>query len=313
MKIRSIIIAGFIFSLACVSCAWAQDADLRAKVEELFEMADQYTEAKDLEAHMMLFADDWQLIFAGTDREGARDYIKQLFADNDELWAGHMILDIGRFGKLIKVISDQMRKGRSGEADWVEIYHRPELHYLVQEGNHLKFLRTAEIDKDQLNYVDGQIYKDEKAGVSFTAPDNWAIIPSKHPTMQGYVMVLAPDMSSSALLGYLKIPGLALSARQAIEGDEAATEKIAKEGDYKLHNSGPVRVGGYEGFETESEFLLPTAPSRHRRRVYFKAFDFLYVLCFDAIPPDNWEVVKGGFQSILDSIQIDDPAQKAGI
>ncbi len=313
MKIRSTIVVGFVLFLTCVSYALAQHADLRARVEELFEKADQYTEAKDLEASLSLLSDDWQMILAGIDRNGVRDYIEQLFKDHDELWSQHVILEIAESGNLIKVISDELLKGKSGDGDWTEIYHRPGIYYLAQEGNSLKIFRSAEIDRDRLQNVDGQTYKDENAGFSFTVPDNWAIIPSKHPTMQGYVMVLAPDMSSAALLGYLKIPGLNLSARQAIEGDEAATERIAKEDDYKLHSSGPISVGEYEGFETESEFLLPSTQPRYRRRVYFNAGDFLYALSFDAIPPENWDMVKGGFQSILDSIQIDNAAKKAGI
>ena len=313
MKIRPTVILGFILVLACVTGAWAQDAALRAKVEDLFEKADQYTEAKDLEGHMTLFADDWQLILAGTDLKGARDYIKQLFQDNDELWAGHLILDIKQSGKVIRVISDQMRKGRKDDGNWVEIYHRPELHYLIREGNHLKFLRTAEIDKDRLKNIDGQTYKDENAGFSFTVPESWGIIPSKHPTLQGFVLALAPDMTSVAMLGHLKIPGINLNARQAIEGDEVTTENASTKDTYKLFSSGPITVGGYEGFQTESEFLIENSQTRHRRRVYCKADAFLYVLCFDAIPPKNWDMVKDGFQSILDSIQFDNPAKKAGI
>jgi hypothetical protein len=72
MKIRTTIILGFIFFFACVCRAWTQDANLRAKVEELYEIADQYTEAKNLEGSLSLLADDWEAILGAVEKEGVR-------------------------------------------------------------------------------------------------------------------------------------------------------------------------------------------------------------------------------------------------
>ena len=121
--------------------------------------------------------------------------------------------------------------------------------------------------------------------------------------MKGVVLALAPDRTSVTLFfGYLKIAGI--SAQAAIEGDEGLSEKLSKDGSYKLYKSGPITVGGHDGFMTESKFLLPTTQERHRLRVYFNANGALYLLCFDAIPYTQWDAVKDGFQSILDSIKV---------
>jgi hypothetical protein len=122
-----------------------------------------------------------------------------------------------------------------------------------------------------------------------------------HPTLQGTVFVLAPDMSSAALFGYVVSPTAV--AQQAAEGDEAIAKLMAKPGSYKLFKSGPIRVGGRDGFEIESEFFMNGDRERHRRRVYLNAGSFLYVFCFDGMPAKQWDKVKSGFQSILDSVK----------
>jgi len=298
-------VIGFILALTCLSGVWAQDnAALKGKIEAVYEMMDQSLESRDLAAFMSLFTDDYQVILAGTDRQGFQDAIKQIFQGNDQLRAEHTIIDIAQSGDTIKVAWDQKLEGKSGDKDWDEPDKRSMISLLVQEGGILKFARSAELDKNRLINVDGQTYKDGRMGFSFAAPENWMIIPSVHPTMQGMVIVLAPDRSSVAMFGCVKMPGI--SARQGIEGDEMLTEKLSKEGTYKLFKSGPISIGGHEGFETESKFFLPTTQDRYRRRVYFSAGGSLFVLCFDAIPFTQWDKVKDGFQSILDSFKVPD-------
>lgn len=309
MKIRSTVIVGFILALTCIPGLRAQDRELIKQIQEFYEKTDRYTESKNLDAYMALFAEDWQLILIGMKLEGARYYIEKMFEENEELWAEHLILDVKRSDGLIKVVVDMLRKGKSGNGGWTEIYHRPELHYLAPEGNSLKIVRTAEIDRARLNYINGSMYKDEQTGFSFKVPENWSIIPSTHPTIQEYVLALAPDMNSVAMFGAIHLPGIPITAQQAIEGDEMLTAKTSVEGTYKLLHSGPIRIFGKEGFETETEFLLPTSQLRHRRRVYLNADGTLYVLCFDAIPSDKWDAVKGGFQSVLDSVKFQDSAK----
>jgi ketosteroid isomerase-like protein len=305
MKIRLTVVVGFILVLTWMSGAWAQDsAALRGKIEALYEAMDQALEAKDLATFMSLFTDDYQVILAGTDRQGFQDAIKQNFQGNDQLRTEHTIIDIAQSGDTIKVAWDQKIEGKSSDKDWGELYKRSMISLLIQEGNILKFARSAELDKNRLSNVNGQTYKDGQMGFSFAAPENWMIIPSVHPTIQGMVIVLAPDRSSVAMLGCIKMAGI--GARQGIEGDEMLTEKLSKEGTYKLFKSGPISIGGHEGFETESKFFLPTTQERYRRRIYFNAGGSLYILCFDAIPFTQWDQVKGGFQSMLDSIKVPD-------
>ena len=104
---------------------------------------------------------------------------------------------------------------------------------------------------------------------------------------KGYVIALAPDRTSLTLFGYVKVAGI--SAQAGIEGDEALTEKLSKEGTYKLVKSGPITISGHDGFMTESKFLIANSSERHRLRVYFNANGALYVLCFDAMPPTQWD------------------------
>jgi ketosteroid isomerase-like protein len=309
MKIRSTITVGFVLLLGCLSTGRAQvDAELREEIREVFQKADTFAGAKDLNGFMSLFAEDFELIPAGLTKEGTRESFDKFFKANDEIWADHMLLDISRAGDKIRVICDEIVKGRSGDGGWQELAQSSVIYYLIRDGDSLKFFRAAEVDRSRLKCINRQTYRNETSGFSFTAPENWTILPSKHPTMEGVVNALAPDMSSVTLFGYVNLPST-ISARQVLEGEEMATEKASQKGTYNLFKSGPIEFKGYEGFETESEFQIPAGQARHRRRVYFHTGDRLFVLCFDAIPPQNWDAVKDDFQSILDSIKLTGPAK----
>ena len=174
---------------------------------------------------------------------------------------------------------------------------------LIQQGDSLKFARAAEIDRNRLNNVVGQKYRDDQIGLSFAVPANWSIFPTKwNPAVQGAVFVLAPDFTSAAVLGVVKASGM--SGQQAAETDEAMGKTISPPGTYKLFKSGPIRINGHEGYEIESEFFVPFDRERHRWRVYFNAGDALYPFCFDAMPFKQWDQVKEGFQFILDSVKV---------
>jgi hypothetical protein len=304
MKSKWMAVTGIILMFACLSGAWAQDAGLKAKVASLYAQADSCVKTKNIEGYLALMTDDFQVIMAGLDREGSRGLLKILFASFDEFQVTYTPLEITQSGRFIKVIRDEKIQGKTANGDWKEVSNKQALDYLVQEGNSLKFARSADIDKTRLNDINGPIYKDEQSGLSLTAPAGWEIIPGVHPSMKGTVFVLAPDKLSMALIGYVKIPGI--SAQQAAEGDEQLAKILSKDSVYELYKSGPINVGAYEGFEIESRFNIPSAQDRHRRRVYFKAHGSLYVICFDAIPFSQWDTVKGSFQQILDSIKVED-------
>jgi len=303
MKRRLSITFGLIFIITCASGVWARDdAKLKAKVEALYAKADQAWRTKDLEGYMSLLTNDFQNIYLGRDREGIRNLLKDLFDGYDELRVTNNLLEITRSGDWIKVVNDSKMEGKSRNKEWSLVSQNTFIDLLVQEGNLLKFARSTQSDKDRLTNVIGQTYRDRQTGFSFTAPKNWEILPtSAHPYIQGNVFVLAPDGTSAAMLGYVKIPGI--SAQQAAEGDEALGKVLSKPDAYRLIKSGPIRVNGLEGFEIESQFFIPSDRERHRRRVYLKAGDLLYVLCFDAMPLRQWDRMKDGFQLILDSVK----------
>jgi len=291
--------------------AWAQDADLKAKVEAFYAKGDSFVNAKNLEGIFSLLADDYQMIFRGLDRKGLRTLLTTLFSSYEGIQTTSTPLEISRYGEFIKVLVGSKMMGKTADGEWKELSNNHAIEYLRPEGSSFKTARSGEIDITRLNLIKGQTYSDTEAPFAFAAPQGWEIIPSVQPGMKGTVVVLAPDMSSMALMGYLKIPGI--SAQQAVEGEETLTKSLSQNTVYELYKSGPVNVGPYEGFETESRFNIPNTGDRHRRRgdrhrrrVYFKAHGSLYVLCFDAIPFDKWDSVKDGFLSILASIKVED-------
>ena len=303
MKRSATIMVGLILVTACVSGVWAKDdARLKARVQALYEKAEQAFQAKDLEGYMSLLTDDFQGIFLGRDREGNKSLLKDLFDGYSSLRVDNALLEITRSGNRIRVINEVKIEGKSRNKDWALISQATSLDLLVQEGNSLKIFRSTQIDKYRMTNVSGQTYRDGQTGFSFTVPSNWEILPTTaHPTIQGGVFVMAPDGSSAAMLGHVKAAGV--NPQQAVEGDEAMAKLLSKPGTYKLIRSGPIRVNGLEGFEIESEFFITGDRERHRRRVYLVAGDLLYVLCFDAMPFKQWDRVKGGFQFILNSVR----------
>ena len=303
MKKRAIII-GFVLVVTCRPGYPAQDdAKLRAKVAALYDRADRSLESKDLEAFMSLLADDYQSIFAGSDRKSIQSVLRIRIMGFSELRAGHTIHEVTRSGNIIKAISDQILEGRSGNKAWEVLDQSTVINFLVQQGENLKFARSAEIDRNRLAYITGRTYRDDQIGLSFTVPPNWSIIPTKWGSLvERNVFVLAPDFTSAALLGCVKANGM--SGQLAAETDETVGKAISLPASYRLIKSGPIRISGHDAFEIESEFLIPFDRERHRWRVYVNSGSVLYPFCFDAIPFKQWDQVKDGFQSILNSVRI---------
>jgi hypothetical protein len=289
---------------ACLSGAWAQDAGLKAKVESFYDQINSCFKTKNAEGFVSLMTSDFTGIPSGQSREAVGNYIKTAFSSSDTFQSNYAPLEITQSGGFIKVLRDERILVKPENGDWKEVSNKQVMDYLLPEGSNLKLARSADIDKARLSYVNGQRYKDEQGSFSLSAPAGWDIIPGVHPTMKGTVLVLAPDQSSMALMGYLKTPGI--TAQQAVEGDEQLAKVLSKDSVYELYKSGPINLGAYEGFETESRFTIPSTQDRHRRRVYFKAHGSLYVIIFDAIPFSQWDSVRGSFQQILDSIKVED-------
>jgi hypothetical protein len=305
MKSKSAGVVGLILLFVCVSGVLAQDnASLKAKAQAFYDQESSLVQAKNLEGLMSFVSDEYQAIMAGLDREGAKSILKSIFSSVDEIKATLTALDASPSGRFIKVLRHEKVMVRSGGGEWEELSNKQIIEYLVQEGGVLKTARSADMDKTRLSYINGLTYKDPESGLSFVVPNGWEIIPSMHPTIKGYVLALAPDKTSVAMMGYGRMPGS--TAQQIAEGDENIGKALSKAETYQLYKSGPITLKGIEGFETESRFNIPNAQDRHRRRVYFKTHGLLYVLCFDAIPYTQWDNVKDGFQQILDSVKVED-------
>ncbi len=301
MKTKALSHFALVLMMACSPGLWAQGYDsLKSRVGTLYDKADRMLEAKDVDGFMSLLADDYQLLFAGKDREGLRSTLNIRFMGYSELRADHSILEITRLGDIVKVINEQKLEGKSGES-WKVLSQATVIDLLTENDGVLKFCRSVEIDMSRLGNISGQTYRDDK--ISFSAPENWIIIPTSHPTLQGVAYVLAPDRTSAAIIGHVRAPGV--TGRQAAEGDENLCKIVSTDGKYKLFKSGAIRVNGYEGFETESSFHIMLDRERHRWRVYFTADDVLYPLVFDAVPPRQWDQFKDGFQYILNSVRVE--------
>jgi hypothetical protein len=301
MKIRWILAVGIFLAACGLPNVLAQKGPApRAEVSALYDKADRSLEAKDLEAYMSMFTDDYLQIFAGADRQILRSAFRVRMG-YDQLRASHTILSITQSGNMIKVTNNQKLEAKSGDKDWKVLSQNTVMDWLVQRDGGLKFYRSAGVDKMRLDRINGRTYEDEQTGLSFSVPTNWDIIPIADANMAGGVYVLAPDKTSVVLYGYVA-PGI--TAKQAVEGDDAMGKLASNPEAYKLFKSGPITVHGREGFESESEFFIMLDRARHRRRVYFNAGDLLHVFCFDAMPPTKWDAVKDGFQSILDSVRV---------
>jgi hypothetical protein len=304
MRSKWMAVIGIILMFACLSGAWAQDAGLKAKVDMFYDQINSCFKTKNAEGFASLMARDFTGIPSGQNREAFASYIKTAFSSSDLFQANYAPLEITQSGSFIKVLRDERILVKPADGDWKEVSNKQVIDYLLLEGSNLKLARSVDIDKARLGLVSGQRYKDEQALFSLSAPEGWEIIPGLHPTMKGMVLVLAPDRSSMAMIGNLKTPGN--TPQQAAEGDEQLAKVLSKDSVYELYKSGPINMGAYQGFETESRFAIPSTQDRHRRRVYFKAHGSLYVIVFDAIPFSQWDRVKGSFQQILDSIKVED-------
>ena len=302
MKTRWILAVGVFLAACGLPNVLAQKGPaLRAEVSALYDKADRSLEAKDLDAYMSMFTDDYLQIFAGADRQILRSAFRVRMG-YDQLRASHTILSITQSGNMIKVTNNQKLEAKSGDKDWKVLSKNTVIDWLVQRDGGLKFYRSAGVDKMRLDRINGRTYEDEQTGLSFSVPTNWDIIPIADANMAGGVYVLAPDKTSVVLYGYVTAPGI--TAKQAVEGDDAMGKFTSNPDTYKLFKSRPITVHGHEGFESESEFSIMLDRERHRRRVYFSAGDLLHVFCFDAMPPKQWAALEVGFQSILDSVRV---------
>jgi len=281
------------------------NAQLRDTASALYESADNALAAKDLHGYISLFTSDYEQILIGKNRDGIRELIKDIFDGYNTMRASHTLLSVTRAGKWIKAIVDVKIEGRTRRNEWEIVTQETRIDLLTREGGALRFARSTPTDKFRLANVSGQTYTDNQAGLSFSVPAGWLILPYQiQPNMQGQgnVLVLAPDGVSAALFLYVK--SSSPIAKRAVESDESFAKLISSPDVYKLIKSETVRIHGLEGYEIESEFSMPLqdARTRRRRRVYLDADGLMYAFCFDAIPSTRWDAVKDGFQSILDSM-----------
>ncbi len=305
----------FLLALACLTPVWAQDdAELRAKVENLYERIDRSMESKDIDAYMTNFSSDFTVIGQGLDVKKYREVIeKHLFGNMDRIRAGHTLGKIDRAGKYIKVLSDHTIEWQNeGDTDWTK-KDQTEINLLVTDGDAFKLRCSAIVNKERLDNIQDCMYQDVKIGHSFSVPEGWILLPVAMPQMLGGVTFLAPDsINVGGFFGYLELP-YNIGAKEAIESDDAAMKKLVQ-GTFELIQSGPTKLGDLEAYESLSRFSFSEGDKEQmRRRIYFTTGGLLYVFIYDVHPADQWDKMESSFQTILDSFSLTAEAKENAV
>ena len=135
MKSRLGITIGVILVFACVTQAWAQDnPGMKAKVNAHNSQLSTHINAGDIDGFLSLFADDFQIIMAGLDREETRSLLKLVFLQYDQIRATYTPLEISEYVNSIKAVRDEKIMGTSSDAVWKEISNKWMIDYLIQLG-----------------------------------------------------------------------------------------------------------------------------------------------------------------------------------
>ncbi len=309
------ITCGMLILFAASFCVAETEAELRQRVEDYYKGYAKTLADEDMDAAFTFYSKDFSFVFAGPSLNLIKKQMDGLFKGFDDIRAEYDLQSNERIGDTIHVRMHAVVKGRAagGEGDSQSelktLEEQSFLEILIEEDGRLKSRTAAVVDDDGYKNMQGQTYKNQITGCSFTAPEDWIVIPTNFPKMLEAVLLLAPDLSSACFYGYLEIPYQA-GAKEAYEGDDDVTRRLAKDSYYEFEQ-GPMTVAGYEAYGGLSKFIIPEDDrDRQRRRVYLTAGGLMHVLMFDAIPSANWPKVEPGFQSILDSFSLDDEKTK---
>lgn len=283
--------------------AKAAEEELKAKAEVMLQQMKTGMEAKDINKVLSQSSKEFTAAYAGPNYEQVKKQLTDLFQQYDAISYTYNILSVKSVGKLILVITDQEIKGRkanSPNSEIATIQKNTSGDILWEENGQLKIISNVNVKKDSLKWVEGQTYNNKNVGISFQAPQNWIIVPAAFPTLLETVYMIAPDGKSVAMYGYLELP-YSLSVKQAVDGDDQITRKLAGN-TYKEFYAKAFEFKGYDAYDQMAKFIIPQDDrDRQRRRVYFNAGGLLHVFNMDVIPSANWNQWEKDYQGILDS------------
>lgn len=310
-KISLLPLFGFIilFSLAgvafgageSVSAEQTVTPEIRAMVEACYEGSIKAFEAEDMDAFMTYFTDDYQALFYGIGRDAVRKQMEKVCESFDDLKMTVTNKRITRTGDLVQVIEDLKIEGRpQGQTESRVIQESVALEILREEYGELKTCQSAVMKKSHVEYVNGQTYRNENVGFSFTVPEGWVLVPFEYPVMLESAIFFKPGSNTVGLLGYLEIP-YNTGAKAALDADSMMMKRLTKDTYEQLLECQETSIAGVTAYEDISKFGEDGSSLRQRRRVYFDAGGLLYTFIFDAMPAMEWKEVESDFQTVLDS------------
>jgi len=305
---KTAILAGCLMAaLAGSMAAFAEETDLRAQVEAFYQKLDRATESENLDAFMSCFTPGYMEVWAGPNAAQLKTIIEKNNAELEHITARREFKNITRAGKFVQVLSRvEIKADKTGGGTYE--MNLDEVQFLVPDGDSFKIQSRANAKPEQYDPFQGNTCKNETAGVQFSVPEGWVLVPGAHPYMQGVTFMLAPDGTSAAMFGYLELPSN-MGAKEGLEGDDAVCKTVAQ--NFEMFQAGDYAVGDLKGYESVTRFTIPRDDrDRKRWRVYFSGGGLLITFNFDAIPAERWDSVKPDFEKILASFSMTPEAQK---
>jgi len=148
--------------------------------------------------------------------------------------------------------------------------------------------------------AEGRKYVNETYGCEITAPEGWET-KVEQGQFKLQVSMREPNGASNVTLGMVELPDVAITAQQAIEGDERVSAAAFEQ--YQLVRQGETKVGDLPAYESVTQFSLGGQP-RVRWRIYLVDGNRLFFLFADAAPADKWEKLEKVLGEAMQSFKV---------
>ncbi len=145
--------------------------------------------------------------------------------------------------------------------------------------------------------VEGAKYVNSTYGCEITAPEGWET-KVEQGQFKLQVSMREPGGASAMSLGMVELPEGSITAEQAIQGDEAVSEKAFEQ--YQLVRQGATKLGPLSAYESVSQFNMG-GEARKRWRVYLIDGNRLFFMFGDAAPADKWGALEPLFRKTFQS------------
>ncbi|MBD3266264.1 hypothetical protein GF373_06300 [bacterium] len=315
INLMVLLLTTFMLSIPFQPIAYGQTEDLKARVQSTFNAVNKAINEEDLDACMAFYHEDYSFLIANLDRAKIRKRCEELFDNYDKVRLDYDFISVNRFGRYIVSIYEETIKGKSAKEESApvkQIAKHTLADLLVEVDGELKFYQSIPIDKNGMDKIKQNKYRNDSIGISLTMPEGWGILPVQHPGMMEMIFFRPPDGDCFGIYGYLELPYQA-TPKQAVESDDNMTKKLV-DGEFEVLTAGEMPFKGYDAYESMTKFQLKKEEHPHkRRRVYFSAGGLLHVFTLDVKPAAEWTSFEADLNSILDSFRMskEDGAQAA--